>query len=129
MAVGDLDADGRPDLVFNNIDSGPTVLRNRTETRNHWLRLRLVGDPARKSPADATGAVVYLTTGKLRQRGEVVSGAGYASQNDPCLLFGLGAATKIDRLEVRWPGGSVELFDVPSLDRTVTLTEGKGSRP
>ena len=128
MAVGDLDSDGRPDLVFNNIDSAPVVLRNRSETQNHWLRLRLVGDPARKSPADATGAVVYLTTGKLRQRGEVFSGAGYASQNDPCLHFGLGAATKVDRLEVRWPGGTTEVFEVPAIDRTVTLAEGKGKK-
>ncbi|HLM57101.1 MAG TPA: CRTAC1 family protein [Pyrinomonadaceae bacterium] len=129
LAVADLDADGRPDLVLNNIDSAPAVLRNVTETQNHWLRLRLVGDPARKSPADATGAVVYLTAARVRQRADVFSGAGYASQNDPCLHFGLGAAAKVERLEVHWPGGTVELFDVPAVDRTVTLTEGKGTRP
>ncbi|HEV2859588.1 MAG TPA: CRTAC1 family protein [Pyrinomonadaceae bacterium] len=129
LAVADLDADGRPDLVLNNIDSPPAVLRNVTETQNHWLRLRLVGDPARKSPADATGAVVYLTAAKVRQRGDVVSGAGYASQNDPCLHFGLGPAAKVERLEVHWPGGATELFDVPAVDRTLTLTEGKGTRP
>jgi hypothetical protein len=129
LAVGDLDADGRPDLVLNNMDAAPVVLRNVTATANRWLRLRLLGDPARKSPRDATGAVVYLTTGKLRQRGDVVSGGGYSSQNDPCLLFGLGPATKVDRLEVHWPDGSVELFDAPALDRTLTLTQGKGAKP
>jgi len=129
LAVGDLDLDGRPDLVLNNMDSAPAVLRNVAETKHHWLRLRLVGDPARKSPRDATGAVVHVTTGRLRQRGDVLSGAGYSSQNDPCLSFGLGAAAKVDRLEVKWPDGSSELFDVPGVDRTLTLTQGKGSKP
>ncbi|HZI18961.1 MAG TPA: CRTAC1 family protein [Pyrinomonadaceae bacterium] len=128
LAVGDLDDDGRPDIVLNNIDAPPTVLRNVAETKNRWLRVRLVGDPARNSPRDAAGALVYVTAGGLRQRGDVVSGAGYSSQNDPALYFGLGAAEKVDRLEVRWPGGQTETFDVPGLDRTVTLTQGKGGR-
>jgi enediyne biosynthesis protein E4 len=129
LAVGDLDGDGRPDIVLNNIDTYPTVLRNVAATKNHWLRLKLVGDPSKKSPRDATGAVVYVTAGKLRQRGEVVSGGSYASQNDPCPLFGLGAATRVDRLEVHWPSGAIETFDAPALDKTITLNEGKGSRP
>jgi hypothetical protein len=128
LAVADLDLDGRLDLVINNLDAAPTLLRNVAETKNHWLRLRLVGDPAKKSPRDATGATVYVTTGKLRQRGDVLSGGSYASQNDPCLYFGLGAATKVDRLEVRWPDGSAETFDVPAVDKTLTLTQGKGAR-
>jgi hypothetical protein len=128
LAVADLDGDGRPDVVLNNMDTPPTILRNVTGTTNHWLRLKLVGDPARKSPRDATGATVYLTTGKLRQRGDVVSGGSYASNNDSCLLFGLGAAIKVDRLEVKWPDGSLEAFNVAGVDRTLTLTEGKGSK-
>jgi hypothetical protein len=128
LAVGDLDGDGRPDVVVNNMDAAPTILRNVSATKNHWLRLKLVGDPSKKSPRDATGAVVYVTTGKLRQRGEVVSGGSYSSQNDSCPLFGLGAATKVDRLEVHWPSGAVETFDVPAIDKTVTLTEGKGAK-
>jgi hypothetical protein len=72
---------------------------------------------------------VYLTTGKVRQRADVTSGGSYSSQNDPCPFFGLGAAAKVDRLEVRWPDGSAETFDVPAADRTLTLTQGKGARP
>lgn len=128
LAVADLDGDGRLDLVVNNLDAAPTLLRNVSEMKSHWLRLRLVGDPAKKSPRDATGATVHVTTGKLRQRGDVVSGGSYASQNDPCIYFGLGAATKVDRLEVRWPDGSAETFDVPAVDKTLTLTQGKGPR-
>src|SRR5215212_9863414 len=129
LAVGDLDGDGRADVVVNNMDSAPTILRNVSAAKNHWLRVKLVGDPAKKSPRDATGAVVYLTTGKLRQRGEIVSGGSYSSQNDTCPLFGLGSATKVDRLEVHWPSGATETFDVPAVDKTVTLNEGKGAKP
>jgi hypothetical protein len=126
LAVADFDGDGRLDLVVNNMDSAPTLLRNVSGAKNHWLRLKLTGDPARKSPRDATGAIAYVTTGKMRQREDVVSGGSYASQNDPCLFFGLGAAAKVDKLEVKWPDGSTETFDVPGVDRTLTLTEGKG---
>ena len=128
LAVGDLDLDGRPDIVVNNLDAAPTLLRNVTDVKHHWLRLRLVGDTSKKSPRDATGATVYLTTGKLRQRADALSGGGYASQNDPCLYFGLGASTKVDRLEVRWPDGSTEAFAVPAIDKTLTLTQGKGTK-
>ncbi|HEX8723445.1 MAG TPA: CRTAC1 family protein [Pyrinomonadaceae bacterium] len=127
LAVADLDADGRLDFVLNNSDSPPAVLRNVSGAKNHWLRLRLVGDPAKRSPRDATGATVYVTTGRLRQRADVLSGGSYASQNDPCPYFGLGAAAKVDRLEVKWPDGSTETFDAPAVDKTLTLTQGKGA--
>ncbi len=126
LAVGDLDGDGRQDVVVNNIDGAPAVLRNVTEARNHWLQLRLVGDPAKRSPKDGIGALIFITTGKLRQRVDAVSGGGYSSQNDPRLFVGLGAATKVDQLEVLWPSSAKEMFDAPGVDRTLTLVEGKG---
>jgi hypothetical protein len=126
LAIGDLDGDGRLDAVINNIDSKPTVLRNVTKPAGHWLSLRLVGDVSKKSPKDAVGAIAYVTAGKLRQRQDVVSGAGYASQNDSRLHFGLGAATKIDRLEIVWPDGTSEAVNVPGVDRVLTIVEGKG---
>lgn len=128
LAVADLDGDGRLDLVLNNLDTYPALLRNVTDSKNHWLRLRLVGDPSKKSPRDATGATAYVTTARLRQRGDVVSGGSYSSQHDPCLYFGLGAAAKVDKLEVRWPDGSAETFAIDAVDKTVTLTEGKGTK-
>ena len=126
LALGDLDGDGLLDAVINNIDSAPTVLRNMTRPAGHWIELRLVGDPSKKSPKDAIGAIAYVTTGKLRQRADVVSGASYASQNDLKLHFGLGSATKIDKLEVKWPSGALETVSIVGCDRAVTIVEGKG---
>ena len=126
LALGDLDGDGQLDAVINNIDSTPTVLRNVTRPAGHWIELRLVGDPSKKSPRDAIGAIGYVTTGKLRQRADVVSGASYASQNDLKLHFGLGPATTIDKLEVKWPAGALETVSIVGCDRAVTIVEGKG---
>ena len=127
LATGDLDGDGRLDAVLNNLDTKPAVLRNATNAAGHWLELQLVGDVLKKSPKDATGAIVYVTTGKLRQRADLFSGASFGSQNDPRLHFGLGQAARVDRLEVKWPNGALETFDVASVDRVLTLVEGKGN--
>lgn len=127
VAVADLDGDGLLDAVFNNIDSSPTVLRNVSKHAGHWVELRLVGDVSKRSPRDAIGAIAYLTTGSLRQRADVISGAGYASQNDLRLHFGVGAATKIDKFEVKWPDGKLEAINVSGCDRVVTIIEGEAT--
>lgn len=120
-AFGDLDNDGRLDVVLNNCDDTPTVLRNVTKGAGHWLALKLIGGP--KSPRDAIGATVWLTAGGERQRADVISGASYCSQSDLRLHFGLGSATKVDKLEVRWPSGARETVDVKAVDRMITVTE------
>ena len=126
LAIADLDDDGRLDAVVNNMDSSPTVLRGVSASpAAHWLTLRLAGDPSKRSPRDAIGATVYLTTGGVRQRGDVVSGASYASQNDLRLHFGIGSATRVDKLEVIWPDGSRETVPVSACDRVVTIVQGK----
>jgi hypothetical protein len=124
MAVGDLFNDGKIDAVINVMDGHPVLLRNVSPDHNHWLELKLAGGP--KSPRDAVGTTVYVTTNGMRQRGDVLSGGSYASTNDPRPHFGLGQATKADDIEVHWPSGKVEHFTAPGVNRIVTLTEGTG---
>jgi hypothetical protein len=123
-AFGDLFNDGHVDVVINNLDSTPTLLRNVVNNSNHWLTLKLVGGP--KSPRDAIGAKVFLTAGGIRQRGDVFSGGSYASSSDPRLHFGLGTAANVAGLKIHWPSGAVEEIPVPGVDRILTVIEGKG---
>jgi len=125
-AFGDLDNDGRVDVVLNNCDDAPTVLRNVTNGAGHWLSLKLIGGG--KSPRDAIGATVWLTAGGQRQRADVISGASYCSQSDLRLHFGLGRATKVDKLEIRWPSGVRATVEVKAVDRVMTIREPDGTR-
>ena len=122
-AFGDLFNDGHIDVVLNNIDSAPALLRNVVKNGNHWIGLKLVGGA--KSPRDAIGAKVFVTTGKIRQRADVFSGGSYGSSSDPRVHFGLGPATKIDKIEIHWPDGKVEEVTA-GIDRILTVIEGQG---
>jgi enediyne biosynthesis protein E4 len=123
VAFGDLDNDGRVDLVINNHDQQPTLLRNVAPAGN-WISIALRGTPG--TPRDPIGAVVTLEAGALRLRRDVVSGASYCSQSDLRAHFGLGDTMKIDRILVRWPDGTREAFRVPGVNRIVSLTRGEG---
>ncbi|HEX5425102.1 MAG TPA: CRTAC1 family protein [Candidatus Acidoferrales bacterium] len=123
-AFGDLFNRGQIDVVINNIDSHPTLLRNAVKSTNHWITFKLVGGP--KSPRDAIGAKVFVTASGVRQRVDIISGASYCSTSDPRAHFGLGASKKIDGLEIHWPSGVVEDVPPPDVDRIVTITEGQG---
>jgi enediyne biosynthesis protein E4 len=123
-AFGDLFNDGHIDVVMNVMDSTPVLLRNVVKNSNHWVTLKLVGGA--KSPRDAVGAKVFLTTGGARQRGDVFSGGSYASTSDPRLHFGLGASDKVDKVEIFWPSGNKEEIHLPAVDKIFTVVEGKG---
>ena len=123
-AFGDLFNDGHIDVVLNNMDTTPTLLRNVTKNANHWVTLKLVGGP--KSPRDAIGAKVFLTAGGIRRRADVFSGGSYASSSDQRLHFGLAEAAKIEKMEIWWPSGAKEAIELPAVDRIYTVVEGKG---
>ena len=123
-AFGDLFNDGRIDVVINNMDLPPSLLRNVNPDKHHWVELSLIGGP--RSPRDAVGATVYVTAGGLKQRGDVLSGGSYISSNDPRVHFGLGDADKIDAVEIHWPSGQKEKVNLPGVDKIFTVEEGKG---
>ncbi|UCF35974.1 MAG: CRTAC1 family protein, partial [Acidobacteriota bacterium] len=111
-AFGDLDNDGRVDVVINSVDSPPKLLKNVFETSNNWITLQLKGDSM--TPPNGIGATVYLEASGIRQRQDVYTGASFASSSDPRLHFGLGHAEKVDVLSVLWPGGTTQTWtDLP----------------
>ena len=121
-AFGDLFNDGKIDVVINQLNNTPVLLRNVSADHNHWVGLKLVGGA--KSPRDAVGAAVYLKAGGIRQRADVISGGSYASSNDFRLHFGLGGSSRIDGVEIHWPNGRVQLLDLAAVDCFFTITEG-----
>ncbi len=125
VAFDDLDDDGRIDVVILSSRHPAIVLRNESETGNHWLQIQLRGA---KTNRDVVGARVKVTSGDLTQIGEVHSGRGYQSHFGSRLHFGLGKRGRVDRIEVRWPGGGTEAFESPGVDRLVTLVEGQGAK-
>jgi len=123
-AFGDLFNDGKIDVVINNVDSPPTLLRNVHDDHHHWGEFKLIGGA--KSPRDAVGATIFLTAGNSRQRGDVLSGGSFASSSDPRVHFGLGDATTVDAVEIHWPSGVQEKVSNLALDCIYTIEEGKG---
>ena len=123
-AFGDLFNDGKIDVVINTLDGPPVLLRNVSQNQHHWIGLKLIGGP--KSPRDAIGASVYLTAGGIRQRRDVISGGSFASSNDQRLHFGLGDAKSVDKLEIRWPDGSVQNAIISNgIDKFYIVEQGK----
>jgi len=123
-AFGDLFNDGKIDVVINCLDHTPVLLRNVNDDHNHWVGLLLTGTG--KSPKDAIGATVYMTAGGQRQRGDVTSGGSFESSNDFRVHFGLGESAAVDKVEIHWPDGVKETFNLPSVDRYFAIEEGKG---
>ncbi len=124
MAIADFDGNGKLDILTSNMDSAPTLLRNVSADKNNWLALKLVGDTAKKTPKDAIGSRVLITAGKLRQRFDLTSGAGYASQNEQIIHIGLGESTKIDSLEIIWANGQIEKITVEKINTSMTIKQG-----
>jgi len=124
LAIGDLWNDGRISAVISNMNALPSLLVNQVQTRNHWIGMKLQGT---KSNRDAIGAKITLKAGSRTSVDEVRSGSSYDSNSDIRLHFGLGSATRVDSLQVRWPNGLEEKFDNPKVDSIILLKEGSGS--
>ena len=119
-AFGDLDNDGAMEIVINNQNEAPSLLKDASKPPGHWTLLKLVGTQSNRS---AIGARVKLVAAGHMQYGEVRSGGSFLSQSDMRLHFGLGSATQIDTLEVSWPSGVRQTLKHLGSDRVLTIRE------
>jgi predicted NUDIX family NTP pyrophosphohydrolase len=125
LAVGDYNNDGRIDVLIGNNGGAPVLLKNNAGEGNHWVGVRLQGTTCNR---DAVGATIAWSSNGARRSRYKSNGGSYLSSHDMREVLGLGAATKVDWIEIKWPppSGRVERFtDVP-VDRYVTIVEGKG---
>jgi hypothetical protein len=123
LAVGDLFNDGNMDVVIEDLDGIPMLLRNHGIPGRHWVSFELDGT---KSNRLALNARIAIIAGGMTQTDEVHSGGSYLSQNDLRIHFGLGNATKIDKVEIHWPSGLTEDLTNLAVDRDYNVAEGKG---
>jgi len=122
LAIGDLWNNGKISAVITNMGEAPSLLVNQMSYPNHWIAIKTIGT---KSNRDGIGARITAKTGGRTFVDEVRSGSSYSSSNDMRVHFGLGSATKVDSLEVRWPSGLTETFDA-KVDVINTVKEGTG---
>lgn len=120
-AFGDFDNDGCVDVVINNQNAAPSLLKTTRQNSNHWINIKLVGARSNRS---AIGARVKCVSGSLSQIDEVRSGGSYISQSDLRIHFGVGANSKIDVLEIRWPSGAIDHLRDIQADQFIRVLEG-----
>jgi len=116
----DYDNDGKVDAYLVNLGGPGVLLHNVTAGTGHWLAIRLVGT---KSNRDGIGAVVEVTANGMKQKSERVAGSGYLSQDDWRLHFGLGGATKAERIIVNWPSGKRQELENVAANQILEIRE------
>jgi enediyne biosynthesis protein E4 len=122
LAAGDIDNDGRLDIVINDLDGSPQILHNEISEAGNWLLVRLKG----KAPnPGAVGAIAIARAGTLTQKRLVQSGSSYISQEDKRLHFGLGKATEVDSLEVTWPDGTTTKREKVKANQLIEIEQGR----
>jgi hypothetical protein len=124
LCAGDIDNDGRVDLLVTSVAGPARLYRNVAPRAGHWLSLRAVDPRLRR---DAYGAEVTVVAGKRRWYHCFNPAASYLCSHDPRVHFGLGAAEQIDEIHVIWPDGTAEIFPGGSVDRSIVLRKGDGA--
>jgi hypothetical protein len=123
VAIADFDNDGKLDMYQTNADQPSLFYHSVSENVGNWIQFQLTGT---KSNRDAIGARITITAGGLTQIREIDGGNGYAGQSSKRAHIGLGAATKIDSVEIHWPSGQIEKINGASLNKLNKVVEGKG---
>jgi hypothetical protein len=121
LAVGDLDNDGRPDVVIVDHDGRPVLLHNVLDNANHWITFKLVGT---RSNRDGFGTRVTIRAGDRIQLRDATNAGSFLSMNDPRVNFGLGSAARVASIQVRWPSGLRQEFKDLAADRQYEIKEG-----
>jgi hypothetical protein len=123
LSAGDIDNDGDLDLLIGNVGQSPDLLRNEGGNKLNSLLIRTIGS---KSNRDGIGARLKLTVGGKTLVREVKAGSSYLSQSDMRVHFGMGHAARAERLEIRWPSGTVDALENVEANQILTVTEGRG---
>jgi enediyne biosynthesis protein E4 len=123
MATGDFDNDGDLDVLISNNGEPPLLLRNQGGNRNNWIGLQLV---SRQSNPAAIGAMISWGVGSQKRSRLKTGGGSYLSTHDPREVLGLGSATNVDFVEIRWPSGTVDRLSRPPINRYLRVVEGSG---
>ena len=114
---------GRQDLLITNLDGSPVLLRNEVPSVGHWLQIKTIGG---KSNRDGFGARIEITADGSTRYAEVRAESSFESSSDPRLHFGLGAATKVDAIVIRWPSGQIDKLGSEAADQELIVQEGRG---
>jgi hypothetical protein len=120
IALADYDNDGDIDMFLTNQNAKPVMYRNDVGNKYNWLQLHLEGT---KSNRDAIGAFIKLTAGDLFQVRQIAAGNGYACQQMRRVHFGLGDAQAVDKIEIRWPSGTIQVIESPGINKIITVVE------
>jgi hypothetical protein len=123
LATGDFDNDGALDVLISHLDAAPSLLRNEGGNRSHSIRVKTVGSISNR---DGFGARVQVVAGGWTQTDEVRANSSYLSASDPRLHFGLGRATRVDQILVRWPSGIIDTIENAVADAELVVAEGRG---
>ena len=121
LSVGDYDNDGDLDVLIINNGDAPVLLRNEGGNRNNWVGLNLV---ATRSNSGAVGAIITWEAGGKKFQRLKTAGGSYLASHDPREILGIGQATKIDSIEIKWPSGRVDKLTNPPLRKYLKVVEG-----